>query len=100
MPTRQIHLSARDDDFIEKQVACGRFPDASEVMRAGLALLELQEREGALQMEQLRCEIKKGMEDYEAGRYTSVRNQTEHIALMDQLEREAEAECRHDGQAF
>ena len=45
MPTRNINLTERFDEFVEKQVNSGRFRNASEVMRAGLHLLEQQTRE-------------------------------------------------------
>ena len=44
MPTRNINLTAELDRFVAKKVATGRFANASEVLRAGLRLLEEQER--------------------------------------------------------
>jgi antitoxin ParD1/3/4 len=48
MPTRNVNLTDHYDQFVDGQVASGRFKNASEVMRAGLRLLEhqtLQEKE-------------------------------------------------------
>ena len=51
-----VSLSDHFTEFLSRQVASGRYGSASEVVRAGLRLLE--ERETALQ--ELRAEIAKG----------------------------------------
>ena len=51
-----VSLSDHFTEFLTRQVASGRYGSASEVVRAGLRLLE--ERETALQ--ELRAEIAKG----------------------------------------
>jgi antitoxin ParD1/3/4 len=40
MPTRNVNLTDHYDQFVETQVDTGRYQNASEVMRAGLRLLE------------------------------------------------------------
>ncbi len=45
MPTRNVYLTDYHDDFVNELVTSGRFSSASEVMRAGLRLLEKQARE-------------------------------------------------------
>lgn len=40
MPTRNINLTDHYDEFVEKQVESGKYKNASEVLRAGLRLLE------------------------------------------------------------
>ncbi|MBW9066068.1 type II toxin-antitoxin system ParD family antitoxin [Rhizobium herbae] len=52
------------DGFIEEQVRSGRFNNASEVVRAGLRLLERDEAKLA----ELRRLIKEGEDDIAAGR--------------------------------
>ena len=42
MPTRNINLTEHYDRFVAKQVGSGKYKNASEVMRAGLRLLEEQ----------------------------------------------------------
>ncbi len=53
-----VILSKEHDKFIQSQIKRGRFASASEVMRAGLRLLE----EHELQVENLRAAIIKGEE--------------------------------------
>jgi antitoxin ParD1/3/4 len=45
MPTRNVNLTNHYDQFVEDQVSSGRYQNASEVMRAGLRLLEHRTRE-------------------------------------------------------
>ncbi len=42
MPTRNINLTEHYDQFVEEQIGAGRYKNASEVLRAGLRLLEQQ----------------------------------------------------------
>jgi antitoxin ParD1/3/4 len=45
MPSRNISLTNHFDGFVERSIRAGRFANASEVVRAGLHLLERSERE-------------------------------------------------------
>jgi antitoxin ParD1/3/4 len=54
MPTRNINLTDHYDRFVEQQIAAGRFANASEVLRAGLRLLEQQAREDREKLRLLR----------------------------------------------
>jgi len=54
MPTRNVNLTDRYDDFIASLIASGRFKNASEVMRAGLRLLEQETREDEEKLSMLR----------------------------------------------
>jgi antitoxin ParD1/3/4 len=51
-----ITLGSQYDDFIQRQIAKGRFGSASEAVRAGLRLLEDQENS----LERLRAAIDEG----------------------------------------
>lgn len=42
MPTRNINLTEHYNQFVEEQVEAGKYQNASEVLRAGLRLLEQQ----------------------------------------------------------
>jgi antitoxin ParD1/3/4 len=43
MPTRNINLTGHYNDFVSISINSGRFKNASEVIRAGLRLLEEEE---------------------------------------------------------
>ena len=51
-----VSLNAHFEEFVAKQLANGRYNNASEIVRAGLRLLEEQE----LKLSELRAEIEKG----------------------------------------
>ena len=60
MMPRSYALGERFERFIEEKVRSGRFGNASEVVRAGLRLLEDQERRRELELEKLRQSIEEG----------------------------------------
>lgn len=57
MPTRNVYLSSEQDSFVEDQIKAGDFQNASEVVRAGLRLLE----EQRLHVQALRDAVLHGM---------------------------------------
>jgi antitoxin ParD1/3/4 len=59
MPT-SVALSHHFESFIRDQVQSGRFNNVSEVVRAGLRLLEQQEQRNQLELNALRNEIAAG----------------------------------------
>ncbi len=65
-------LGIHDRTFIENQVKEGRFGNRTEVVRAGLRLLEDYENKQKLQ--RLRLEIAKGDSDLKAGQVTEYEN--------------------------
>lgn len=67
---KTISLTAKDDTFIAAQVKTGEFGNASEVIRAGLRLLE----EYQLNLRHLRGLIDQGDAAVAAGRVTVVGN--------------------------
>ena len=60
MPT-SVALSTHFERFIRDQVDSGRFNNASEVVRAGLRLLEDQQQQASLKLEALRAAIATGL---------------------------------------
>ncbi|WP_295400681.1 type II toxin-antitoxin system ParD family antitoxin [uncultured Thiocystis sp.] len=60
MPT-SVALNSHFEHFIRDQVESGRFNNASEVVRAGLRLLEDQQTQASMQREALRAAIASGM---------------------------------------
>lgn len=59
MPT-SVALSSHFEIFVKEQVNAGRFNNVSEVVRAGLRLLEDQEQMKVLKLQELRSAIKAG----------------------------------------
>lgn len=59
MPT-SVALSPHFESFVKQQVTTGRFNNVSEVVRAGLRLLEDQEQLKALKLQELRSAIEAG----------------------------------------
>jgi antitoxin ParD1/3/4 len=59
MPT-SVALGPHFETFVRDQVQSGRFNNASEVVRAGLRLLEDTENRKQLELETLRAEIAAG----------------------------------------
>lgn len=60
MPT-SVALSSHFETFVRDQVESGRYNNASEVVRAGLRLLEDQQKQAALQLEAMRAAIAAGL---------------------------------------
>ena len=60
MPT-SVALSTHIEHYIRDQVDSGRFNNASEVVRAGLRLLEDQQQQASLKLEVLRAAIATGL---------------------------------------
>ena len=61
---KTISRTSKDDTFIASQVETGEYGNASEVVRAGLRLLE----ERQLKMRELRAAVDQGDADVAAGR--------------------------------
>lgn len=60
MPT-SVALGSHFETFVREQVKSGRYNNASEVVRAGLRLLEDQQTRATLQREELRAAIAAGL---------------------------------------
>lgn len=64
---KTISLTSKDDAFIEAQLNGGEYGNASEVIRAGLRLLEQEQ----LKLAALRLAINEGETAYAGGEFTS-----------------------------
>lgn len=67
MPTRNINLTEHYDRFVAEQVRAGRYKNASEVLRAGLHLLEQQSCEEREKLALLRALAKEGFDRIDQG---------------------------------
>jgi antitoxin ParD1/3/4 len=77
MPT-SVALGDHFEEFIRKQLASGRFNNVSEVVRAGLRLLEDEQKLREIRHRELRGAIREGIESADAGSAEEVvtRNRT------------------------
>ena len=75
MPTRNVSLPEKLDQFITAKVESGDYANASEVMRTALRLLEKEEREYDEKMAVLRAAIAEGdaSPDAEEGVFERIR---------------------------
>lgn len=76
MATRNVVLSQRQHELVESLVRSGRYQNASEVLRAGLRLLERQEQEDAHRLAALQEATDQGWADLASGRYDDVADET------------------------
>jgi antitoxin ParD1/3/4 len=63
MPTRNIDLTEHLDHFVARQVASGRYSNASEIIREALRLLEEQTQERKAELDALRQAAKQGFDE-------------------------------------
>jgi antitoxin ParD1/3/4 len=91
MTTRNVNLTDAFNRFIDEQIEGGRFADASEVVRAGLALLQRQEQEEALKLQALKRFAHDRFGALEAARGVTL-DAHGVSSLLDGLEAEALAE--------
>ena len=61
MPTRNVSLPEKLDQFITAKVESGEYSNASEVMRTALRVMEKEEREYEEKMAVLRVAIEEGI---------------------------------------
>ena len=69
MPTRNVVLTEHQADLVARLVASGRYRNASEVMRAGLRLIEWKETGDAVRLRAMREAADAGIADVVAGRF-------------------------------
>ncbi len=60
-----ISLTPQLEDLVKRKVDSGLYGSASEVVREALRLLDERDRLNAMRLEELRAEIKKGLESGE-----------------------------------
>ncbi len=72
MPTRNINLTDHFDQFVEEQVEAGKYKNASEVLRAGLRLLEQHSQTEEQKLALLKKLAAEGFEALDQGRGLSL----------------------------
>jgi antitoxin ParD1/3/4 len=98
MPTRNINLTEHFDHFVERQVASGRYSNASEIVREALRLLEDLEVERAAKLKALRKAAQQGFAEIDAGRGIVLKGKKALHQFLQEIEAEVMAEaCRNGG---
>jgi len=85
MPTRNVNLTESFDDFISEEIEAGRYGSASEVVRAGLRLLQQRTAEDAEKLAALRRLTKKGLDQLDQGRgieFSTVADLAKHVTSL------------------
>lgn len=77
MPSRTIKLTEQHEKFVAEQVQQGRFRDASEVLNAGLRLLEQEAREDSAKLAVLQQLAAEGFSQLDQGRGIELSGQAE-----------------------
>ncbi|AZC27306.1 MULTISPECIES: type II toxin-antitoxin system ParD family antitoxin [Pseudomonas] len=96
MPTRNVVLTAQQEQLINNLVKTGHYQNASEVLREGLRLLQQRLAEDAAKIEALRHATTTGMTDLEHGRFTEIHEgQLQHYLAELGLEAAATEQEKH-----
>lgn len=61
MPTRNVSLPAALDTFVDSAIKSGRYDNASEVVRAGLRLLEFEDKVNLEKLAVLKKAVEEGL---------------------------------------
>jgi antitoxin ParD1/3/4 len=85
MPTRNVVLTARQEDLLETLVKSGRYQNASEVLRDGLRLVEQREAEDAGKLKALQAAARTGVGALERGEFTEFRSIDELQTYLNSL---------------
>lgn len=96
MTPRTIDLPEEQAQFIREIVASGRYPDETAVVRAALELLEREEEAYRENLEELRAEVQKGLDDIEAGRYIELNSREEIHGFFEALRGRVEFRVREE----
>jgi antitoxin ParD1/3/4 len=95
MRSRTIELTEGQAKLVDRLVQSGSFRDESEVIRESLLLLELHQADDATRLAALRAAIQVGIDDMEAGRYTTFETEDqirEHVANLTRRRRHGGAD--------
>ena len=72
MPTQNVSLTEKQAKFVRQSVNEGEFRNASEVVRAGLRLLEQEKQAQKMKLKMMRKMIKEGFDQIDRGEYIDV----------------------------
>jgi antitoxin ParD1/3/4 len=97
MPTRNINLTDHLDQFVTRQVASGRYSNASEIVREALRLLEEQEQERMAKLNALRQAAKQGFDEIDQGKGIVLKGKKEINQFITDIETEVRTKAAKNG---
>ena len=97
MPTRNINLTEHLDDFVERQVASGRYSNASEIVRESLRLLEEQQQERKAKLKALRQAAKQGFDEIDQGQGFVLKGKKAIHQFIAEIETEVRTKAARNG---
>lgn len=83
MPTRNVNLTAEQDEFVDALVRSGRYQNASEAVRDAVRGLQQRWQQDELKLDLLRAQIKAGVDALERGAFTEIDDADLEAALDD-----------------
>jgi antitoxin ParD1/3/4 len=89
MPTRSIQLTEHLNRFVEQQVSGGRFQNTSEVLRAGLHLLEQQNSAEREKLALLQTLAKEGFDQLDQGQGIEINDSQQLANFVSRIGRRA-----------
>jgi antitoxin ParD1/3/4 len=97
MPTRNINLTEHLDEFVEREVASGRYSNASEIVRESLRLLEEQNQERKAKLKALRQAAKQGFDEIDQGQGIVLKGNKAIHQFISEIETEVRAKAARTG---
>jgi len=86
MPTKNVNLTSHYNQFIEKEINGGYYNNASEVIRAGLHLLERQELQEQAKLKALQEAARIGFKGVDDGNYVKINSEQELGHFFSEIE--------------
>ncbi len=97
MPTRNINLTEHLNNFVARQVASGRYSNASEIVREALRLLEEQEQERKAKLNALRLAAKQGFDEIDQGKGIVLKGKKQINQFIRDIETEVRTNAAKNG---
>jgi len=89
MPTRNINLTPELNQFVEEQIAQGQYGNASEVLRAGLRLLEQKSSEDREKLSLLKKLTQEGLSELDRGEGIVIESERQMTSAIAKIGRRA-----------
>lgn len=94
MPTRNVNLTERYHRFVQKEIARGHYKNASEVVRAALALLERLQTQQNLKLAALQRAVSVGFDELDQGKGITIDDERSLDRLLDGARRRATGKAK------